>query len=230
MPKKLKLNNINTCFYHSPKYHAILSLMMSYTEYLFMEICKRACAIKTKSKYSTIHLPQCLVTIDDYIYMPQHTVEFQMIIIPKHKYVYICFVKHPSMEDCYTSYVHNIMGNDVRRIRSNCYFDFGPQNTRKIEMDRLDFLAEFLYCSDTKYSGMNSLLNNVIDYRPRILKNGMITNLIELYTKKYVYLTSILSIVELRSIIINMLIILDKWHNMMYINSSFANNTHWLAF
>ena len=209
IPKKLKLNNINTLF-HILKYYNTFTIIMSYTETLFTEICSRGCAIKTKSKYSTIHLPRCLVTIDDYIYMPQHTVEFQMTIISKHKYTYICFVKHPNMKDCYTWYVHNIMGNNVR----HGYFDFGPQNDRGIEIDRLDFLVELLYRNDTKCSGMCSLPNNTCHYQRQILKDKMITDLMELYTEKYIYLANMLSIVELGSIIINMLIILDEWHNV----------------
>ena len=200
---------------------------MSYTETLFTEICRRGCAVQTKSKYSTIHLPQCLVTIHDYIYMPKHTVEFQMTIIPTHRYSYICFVKHESIKDRYTAYLYNVMENHSLRnmfnVQNSKYFDFFPQNDREKEMKQLDLLTDLIYYSDTRYWNMSSFnreppivfsSDNVAYYCKKTLKDTMITNLIELYAEKYVYITNMLSIVELRSIIINMLIILDGWHEL----------------
>ena len=197
--------------------------METYTKRLFSEICKRGLVIETGKGFSVEHLPQCLVSTNNEL----TDFEFKITsIIPNGEYVH--FIETLSyLSGKILGYRVNITlrspGPPGRFFHSMLKFEsiyFDPNEPLENSMKYLDFLTFYVY--NYKNYHITSLdiqpwQNIIINTGKKNLKNKMIQDMIESYTPKIMYCcndNSILSIIEIKIVIIDKLIKLDKWYDL----------------
>ena len=158
------------------------------------------------NEYHTSHLPKCLI----FIYYKHPFFQFKInSIISGGKPVR--FGVHYSGEDVVY----------VAEIRMGYYFkqfSFSPNNNWEDDMVKLNLLTHYVYAYHDAFDLHMEPTQDVLDKYKIILKNKMIHNLIKLYLQKFMYLIRdnyILSIVEIKIIIVEILIKLDKWFDLV---------------
>ena len=187
--------------------------MKTYTINLFKEICKRGCIIKANPRYYTDFLPKCLISVhNDFSY------EFTISAItnlpaPYGKLIY--FYKYPDIHESSDNYGYKVL------IFINGlfhHFFFIANKSWENDMMQLDILTHYLHIFTNKLNLHTKPTNDVLSEYKINLKNKMIQNLIELYMEKFMYLTfadNILSILEIKVVIVEALIKLDKWFDVI---------------
>ena len=189
-----------------------------YLKNLLTEICKRGCILETDDATLVTHLPKCLVSVKT---LPLYDNSLSLKPIFKIKSIVPTFVTISFIEilDSYRIYVLK----DYRTIT----FKF-PRNYDE-DMKQLDILVHYLYCNSLTLKSSAGLM--VYDYfdpiihinSPQIVLNDykknvitkMINNLVELYLLKYLYINNnILSVTEIKILIIDILMKLDNWNSL----------------
>ena len=178
--------------------------MTSDTSKLFADICKRGCIIETSTKYeyATKDLPKCLILINENFPF-EHEFMIKSIIPNINRAIFGI--------DCRGDYTYKI---------GILWFRF--IYIYMIDTRDLDFLIPYyVHYNNDKYVSQyhNRIycvqsLENINNYK-QILKNKMIENLTELYLIKFMYLTeNMLSLPEIKIVIIEFLFKLDKWDKL----------------
>ena len=178
--------------------------MTSDTSKLFADICKLGCIIETSTKYeyATRDLPKCLILIDKNFPF-EHEFVIKSIIPNINRVTFGI--------DCRGDYKYKI---GIFR------FIYDMLNTR--DSDFISYYLHYNNKNDNEYVLLlynrryfvKQSLENINNYK-QILKNKMIENLTELYLIKFIYLTSnMLSLPEIKIVIIEILFKLDKWDNL----------------
>lgn len=194
---------------------------------LFQEICSRGCTIIIQCKnFSIENLPKCLVQInDDKNCNPDHHFTIKSLV-SDHAYIDVNYSyeagiiagcrlrfflnnnkRQPIYEYCLCICIETI---------TNAYPFFSSFDEL---IWKLHYESEYNYDDDY----------NRIDYQfiksqkyEQIVKNKMLQEMIASYALKFMYIDSILFI-ELKMIIVNYLIKLDKWHNLKMIDDDYKN-------
>ena len=76
------------------------------------------------------------------------------------------------------------------------------------------YLATFMYADNNCYESTMTIYPGVIGNCKKILRNKMVQNLVELYFVKYMCLASLISRTEIKIILIEMFIEIEKWNNL----------------
>lgn len=176
--------------------------MELYTKKLFSEICRRGCFIETQKNYPIEHLPGCLVSTNDKLIF-----DFKIRpIVPKINGMFAYFRKK-----------HRENGYDVtvwiRNKYINISFVANEPELYKHDLINLDFLIYYLYTYNKEFDSNIQPGKEIYKYILH-LKSNMVQNLIELYLHKFMYLTNILSIIEIKIVIVEAFIKLDKWYDL----------------
>ena len=193
----------------------------------FVDICNRGCIIDTgtRYKYATKDLPKCLVLVDD------EQIDFNEFviksIIPNNNCV--TFKKNYFAEYIYIIENHIFRFNKMEYAKNldliTTYVHYNNKHALSQFQIRGEYLDSLLIRHDlTREEYFDQLiqhikiymrpLGNIINYK-QIIKNKMIENLTELYLIKFMYLaTEILSLPEIKIVIVEILFKLDKWDNL----------------
>ena len=180
------------------------------TNKLFADICKRGCIIETSSryKYATKHLPKCLILVNENSHRQREFVIRS--IIPNNKWV--TFRINNAGVLIYVANEQYIFNFDIDYARN---LDFITSYLHYYDGNILFIPGNYFPCINQVIERVNTLaLENKINYK-QILKNKLIENLTELYLIKFMYLTSkMLSLPEIKIVIVEILFKLDKWNNL----------------
>ena len=162
---------------------------------LFVNLCKRGCIIVTRAnayEYATENLPKCLTLIHE-IYSRYDDFVVKSIISNDKSISFERILYRPVCINSEVNYYCKLglfsFNFDTRNIQQLYWI------TQYINNDDND-----LYLMENKYK--------------TILKNKMIENLTELYLIKFMYLTSEISLPEIKIVIVEILFKLDKWDGL----------------
>ena len=172
-------------------------------------ICNQACRVET-NPYSLIadtlhlHLPKCLISTYNY-YSPNDAI-FIYPLIPQEKSGKYVELRSMLYGKYRLTFFHNNEPEPVTFIYICSQYDLN--NTSK-------FLATFLYADNNYFISTITIYPCVISNCKKFLRNEMVQNLAEIYLVKYMCLTSsVLSIIEIKIIIIETFIKMEKWNNL----------------
>lgn len=175
---------------------------------LFHEICKRGFFIKINTKYynDMDHLPNCLIFFDDHI----RSDIFEIIPIGNNGTCVCLFEKLCGESILYPCQCGYQVFIDCRMYKS---FEFDYTMSWNYIMVNLDLLTHFIYTGNLTQDPSQDILDK---YKNNFfLKIKMVQNLTELYMHKFIYLSNILPIVEIKFVIVEALIKLDKWNDLL---------------
>ena len=167
-------------------------------------ICNQACFIETNVCYSKfyalhLHLPKCLILTYNY-YSPNNVIFIYPMIPNSDKYVEI--IHMPSK-----AYIFRFF--HAQRLISFLHV------YRQYDLDNISkFLATFMYADNDSYGSTMTFYPSIIGNCKKNLRNKMVQNLVDLYFVKYMCLASSISIIEIKIIIIEMFIKMEKWNNL----------------
>ena len=182
--------------------------MTSNTSKLFVDLCKRGCILSTSTKYeyATKDLPKCLILVNEN-FLFEHDFVIKSIV-SNNNYVTI-----------------GINGRAEYICKSGIYW-FHFNYSDMAYASNLDLIAYYVHCGNeygsSPYQNLKDFVQviqctnmlsfeNISNYK-QILKNKMIENLTDLYLIKFMYLTNnMLSLPEIKIVIIDTLFKLDKW-------------------
>lgn len=183
--------------------------MQAFCEKLFQEICSRGCRIIINDKSLALEsIPKCLVRINDAIFDNKKKFTIKSLVAD-HAYIHLYIdgdykygTIHAIMLDFF---LKNISANPVRGlylgINARNFLDNVNQFILNLHHKSNDDFDEYItHCSAIKLQ--------------TYVKNKMIQEMTTSYALKFMYINNIL-LRELKTIIIDYLIKLDKWHNLL---------------
>lgn len=184
--------------------------METYTKKLFCEICERGLIIEVGKGCPVEHLPKCLISVNNDL----PSFEFRInSIIPNGKSVH--FVKILNEFGKVYAYIINIIGYMLSQPDDAAIYFYHRES---FGIKKLDFLTNYVYRYNIEFDRIDLYAEpdeNTINNYKKNLKIKMIQDMIELYMLKFMYFSSgILSIMEIKIVIIEKLIKLDNWYDL----------------
>ena len=194
--------------------------MTTYISKLFEDICKRGCVIEIGTTYEYMKkiLPKCLVSVDKNL--------------PERRFVIRSIIPNSNRIDCIITsigYLYQIEDDVLYSDDIGYLYQIEDDVLYSDDMDyaiNLDLITYYVHNKhdvsqvsvpsiDQLIENLNTMsLENISNYK-QILKNKMIENLTELYLIKFMYLTSsMISLAEIKIVIVEILFKLDKWDNL----------------
>lgn len=179
---------------------------------IITEICNKGLHVCVTNDYSDLvaYVPRCLVSLKN--------CDSGIIIISslvsngksEKKYVtfYECHISKEYMYSFRFYHRYERTTNGWFLFSRDCY------NNKTDLTDMINFVVTYIYYDNNmKHDSFCSIHPNINDDCKKMLRNEMVQNFSELYLKKYMYLTNKVYI-EVKMVIIEMLVKLDRWNNL----------------
>ena len=168
------------------------------------EICNQGCHIEVMDEYSLVvsYVPRCLISIKN----RNHTIFTikPLTLKEKSEKKYIEFNRW--LWNQHYMWTFSFFENSAIFGWTCC------DNKNDLD-DAFKFVATHMYHGNINRMHTNNIYPNIIDDCKKILRNEMVRNLSELYLMKFMDLANKIP-VEVKIIIVEMLLKLDKWNNL----------------
>lgn len=172
---------------------------------LFVDFCNGGCIIKTRTaeyEYATKHLPNCLTLVDENI-------------SSKYEFVIKSIIPHVNKVSFFTSNYDKAKEYIYKAYKSRVNFR-ALEYTRTLNniIRYVNSDDKLLWCRPIPHIPGCTLLLPLEDIYKKNLKSKMIENLMELYFVKFMCISNILSLPEIKIVIVEILFKLDRWNNL----------------